>query len=316
LYAFKLLRIQPGTIEEMGEKFSDHAAKDVSVEREATILSTLNHHRVPHVPFLEEYSGARTGILFSPVGVPLCEFIRGHPLHSNLAWRLGLALRVLDMLQTVLKAVHDLNIVHLDIRPANIIVLGVSGSEPPEGFDGLKLLSFCLIDWGLAKQTVPTNAFPFGSHGFMDDSLLKLSSKSQASARDNWCPEFQHDRSAALFTFVAIVAGDTGHAPWHCNVPYEILIRDRWNYIKNMMQDSVLEVLDDQAWLLSILKEYYSRSVCRLQPPDTSKPQLVSPVLLIEAINFLHASPGTFPSSVTPTSTTLSAMPPFGVAPP
>lgn len=240
-FAFKRMRVDPTAI-----TILDHAGAAVDLAHEVEILTALNKNKVSHVPTLIQHFPL-TGFLLTPVGVSLPQFMVRHPKRNDVSWRLGLALRVLKTLEIVFKATHRMSVLHMDVRPDNILVL-------PSGTDAQEAADFVLIDWGLAKSAGQrTDAFVFGSRCFLADTLLQCQKGSQSvKHRQLWTPTAAMDHTAALFTFVSIVASETANAPWNFNVPIEWLTHIRITFISALQ--GALQGLD--LWLKHILEDY------------------------------------------------------------
>ncbi len=106
---------------------------------------------VPSIQQVVEIDGVRASQLLvtRPVGIPLYLMMRALPLGAP---RVKLLNRMVTEVGEALRQAHAINIVHGDVRAANILFVpretNAVGKEDPPGV-------FVLIDWGLARQIDP-----------------------------------------------------------------------------------------------------------------------------------------------------------------
>jgi eukaryotic-like serine/threonine-protein kinase len=119
--------------------------------REASVTSQLAHPNIVRVLDIGEANGHSYIAMELLDGLPLGEHLRAHP-DLPLASRIELLIQLYSGLQ----AAHDLDVVHRDVKPGNIIVTG-SGQ--------LKILDFGLAR--LHSSTLTRNGTVVGSPGYM-----------------------------------------------------------------------------------------------------------------------------------------------------
>ena len=260
-FALKQLRAtEIGTHRIVGTTNELNTSTNKASAKEAEVLLKLNRNKVPHIPTLVE-DLSPTSFLLSPVGITLHQFLSNHPKRSDAAWRLGLALRVVETLSIVLESVKALGIAHLDIRPDNILVL-TSDNEPAA--DQAEAKSFVLNDWGLARvvdESVDTPVCGFWS--YLADSLIRPkrdipSAQSSVSAsQSQWTPTAYMDRVATLFTFIAIFATETADAPWNLPVDIDTMLNLRFDYV-SALKDALHTLRNP--FLSTLLTEYLTNA--------------------------------------------------------
>jgi len=115
------------------ERFQDDPDRVARFHREAHLLAALNHPHIASIHGLEEASGVHFLVL---------ELVDGESLERRLvrgAMPIAQALRVATQIADALEAAHGQGIIHLDLKPANIVLTRD---------DQVKVL-----DFGLAKAT-------------------------------------------------------------------------------------------------------------------------------------------------------------------
>jgi hypothetical protein len=109
--------------------------------KEAEVLRALQCARVLNVPRLHfmhvDEDGRVIGLVVTPVGVPLLEYIGAHPDRRN-----NVAKLVLGDVHATLEAAWGIGCLHGDVRPENLVVVVDSAGAPD---------AVILIDWGLGR---------------------------------------------------------------------------------------------------------------------------------------------------------------------
>lgn len=187
--------------------------------KEYKIINLLISNNIANVPTYAEYiDSPSTGLLLAPVGIPLQEYLMSDSIDNNI-----IAERVIKEIYAALTLIHDLNILHCDIRPSNIIV-----------YDHKPVL----IDWGLAVETIAKSfkkSCMFGVPEFMSDEKLNIYYQ---SPNTEWNPTKQHDMHALLYTYAAILSNKDTSPPWGIFdfVTLEKFINDRKKWMKENIE--------------------------------------------------------------------------------
>jgi serine/threonine-protein kinase len=109
-------------------------------QREAEVLGSLNHPNIAIIHDLEKSGGVTALVMELVEGPTLADRIASAPIPVDET------LRVAMQVAEALEAAHERGIIHRDLKPANVKV----------GPDG----TVKVLDFGLAKATEPTTAFP------------------------------------------------------------------------------------------------------------------------------------------------------------
>ena len=117
------------------ELFAADSGRLARFQREAQLLSSLNHPHIGAIYGLEESNGARALVLELVEGPTLAERIAQGPIP------LGAALPIARQIAGALDAAHEQGIIHRDLKPANIKLR----------LDGVVKV----LDFGLAKALDP-----------------------------------------------------------------------------------------------------------------------------------------------------------------
>ena len=118
-------------IKTLPEGFAQDPDRLARIEREATLLASLNHPHIATIHGFEAYQGTRFLVLELVEGRTLADRLRSGPIPVDESLRL--ALQVAEALE----AAHEKGVIHRDLKPANIKVT-------PEG-------RVKVLDFGLAK---------------------------------------------------------------------------------------------------------------------------------------------------------------------
>jgi serine/threonine-protein kinase len=124
-------------IKMLPEELGHDADRLARLDREATLLASLNHPNIAAIYGLEEHQGTRFLILELVEGRTLAECLERGPI--PLEDSLKLALQITEALE----AAHEKAVIHRDLKPANIKVTS----------DG----RVKVLDFGLAKALAPTS---------------------------------------------------------------------------------------------------------------------------------------------------------------
>jgi tRNA A-37 threonylcarbamoyl transferase component Bud32 len=154
-FAVKLLKPNTSTRELVKSSF----------KREAQVLKQLNHDNIPklidNLCCVDDPNINNLRLVMRPVGVPMTSCQR---------WTIEIALDILNALE----AAHQLNILHCDVRPENIIV------DNHRGY---------LIDWGFSRDREHSNAnyagavYPYVSNRLFD--ILQKNDKKVVVVRED-----------------------------------------------------------------------------------------------------------------------------------
>ncbi len=122
--------------------------------REALLLRSLQHEAI--VSFVD--SGVDDGFLYLATewldGVGLGTLLRSQKLS------LGETLTLIERVASALGTAHEHGIVHRDVKPSNIFLVGGEVS-------GAKLLDFGIAHWAAATRALTRPGSPFGTPGYM-----------------------------------------------------------------------------------------------------------------------------------------------------
>ena len=124
-------------IKTLPEEFAQDADRLARLEREATLLASLNHPNIAAIHGLEEDHGTRFLVLELVEGRTLADRLGRGPIPVEEC--LKLALHIAEALE----AAHEKGVIHRDLKPANIKVT-------PEG-------RVKVLDFGLAKALAPAS---------------------------------------------------------------------------------------------------------------------------------------------------------------
>ena len=230
-----------GFAESFAAKFARHSA-DKELAREKEVLQALRRAEVPRVPSFEQdltSAAGKQGLLLTPVGTPLLEHLADKSPADAGRWEL--AVRVVTCLADTLQRAHAVGIVHGDVRPSNVILVGTSAF---------------LIDWGLGSinesQMNRCRTHLFGVPAFMADDLVKMF---DLPPKSKWKQKPDHDMCALVYTFAAIAYFEGAGAPWETVIgpaATDAFILARLNWLREHMlpkktdlPDAVQSALDD-----------------------------------------------------------------------
>ena len=121
---------RPLALKVMGEALCDEEGRE-RFQREGQALAALSHPNVVSVHTLRELDGQLVLVTELVEGQPLAERLSSGPLSPNDARR------ILSQLASAVAALHDLGLIHRDLKPDNVLLR-------PDG-------SPVLIDFGLAR---------------------------------------------------------------------------------------------------------------------------------------------------------------------
>ena len=156
------------------------------------VMSTSSAHSCPW-PLLE----------LSPAGVPLEQWLRD-PAHDAMDMY-ETADSVVSRVVAALTLAHELNIVHCDVRPANVII--ANGKA-------------VLVDWGVSRD-VGTDCAGVGVMAYGVDGVCLA---------NTYAASISQDLVAAAFLWLSIALG-RGRAPWvraPCSVVTTVEARAKW----------------------------------------------------------------------------------------
>ena len=115
--------------------------------------------------------------------------------------------------RAVLENLHKIGVVHVDVRPPNILIkeqkpadtVAGAGAEVPASD-----LQIILSDFGEAEKlsSSPKRAPMYSDNGFRPFEFVD---KSREVA---WRPSPQHDKESLLYSYIAITFGRLGQPPW------------------------------------------------------------------------------------------------------
>ena len=124
-------------IKMLPEGFAQDSDRLARLEREATLLASLNHPNIAAIHGLEEHQGTRFLVLELVEGSTLADRLKRGPIPVEQS--LKLALQIAEALE----AAHEKGVIHRDLKPANIKVT-------PDG-------RVKVLDFGLAKALAPAS---------------------------------------------------------------------------------------------------------------------------------------------------------------
>lgn len=157
-----------------------------SISKEASSLSLLNQ-QIPPTPFvvrLYDFGFVKVSFAGKYLSLPwiAIELIQGGPLGTTLAQRIdssyqifghafdmARAARAMDHICQGLTAMHEVNVIHRDIKPDNVLCCGFDESE-----------IFKITDFGIARTQALTSTFgglPIGTPGYAPMEQLNLKGK-------------------------------------------------------------------------------------------------------------------------------------------
>jgi len=193
------------------------AGADAMLEKEAAILAALatTEAPVPRVPTLvttvRDTSTGRLGLVMSPVGEPLLKYVA---TMETAAERLGFARMVLAQVHETLCAAHKKGILHGDVRPSNMIVVGAAGGG---GGAAAAAADVYLVDWGIGDTAATSSKARerkelHGVRAFMADDRVRWDADASVKT---WKPLPEHDMHALLYTYAAIAGHKHAEPPWN-----------------------------------------------------------------------------------------------------
>ena len=138
-------------------------------EREAKILNRLNHPHVVDIRVGDVWNGVPFAVLERVHGKSLAEAMPTLSFES--------VLQVIGEVAMALDTVHELGVVHRDVKPSNILLR----SEPPERVGSAVLIDFGVARWGDVALTVHGTV---GTHGRLTPESLR--SEPTGPFSDQW----------------------------------------------------------------------------------------------------------------------------------
>ena len=178
-------------------------------ENERGVLHRLEVLRCPHVPTsrlsMRVNMSARIGecswpvLIVHPCGTPLATAIA--VVATNVRARREIGEKVIVCLTAALESCHAAGVVHVDVRPENIVLVmsTTSAGEP-------RVERAVLVDWALSKP-VGKDIAGMGQRHYAHDRVFMQ----ETCAAAPWV-----DLVGAAYTWIAIVHGGAGgcRAPW------------------------------------------------------------------------------------------------------
>ena len=157
---------------------------EIICEREAIILTNLAHPNV-----VELY--ARHAKVAGRYDVAALEYLRGPTLdavgEAIGALREGFVRSVAMDLCGALRYLHAHGVLHRDLKPDNVVLVGLDATRPSDGENPERAV---LIDFGLARTLSPADVDLDSSRHALDDSLSKFTMDlSAVGCRDYAAPE-------------------------------------------------------------------------------------------------------------------------------
>jgi hypothetical protein len=180
--------------------------------------------------------------------------------------------RVFTATRAVLQKLHKSGVVHVDVRPPNILIKEHKSADAVAGAGAKALvpgLQIILSDFGEAEKLAdsPRRAPMYSDNGFRPYEYVDKSRK------EGWRPSSHHDDEALLYSYIAITFGRMGQPPWGTANGRDMTLvkRERCAWLADVLQSHLSTLYPEEGVLRKMLQDLCDRAALQRRLIDEAR---------------------------------------------